>query len=967
MSNQYSNLYISSPYHSHSLPLSNVVTRGIALREQLSNQANQNSEQLTHLLDNLPADLPEHSSSSLPLDFFISDSIHSLSESQHLFGHLENHSEMNSNSSSLSSYLSDPSDSKNNSDPSKDVFDTTRNYSFIKKFAGDTEDRNRGQYHINQFEASMRTKNISLSNPNICDHFFLTLSGSAVIWFDSLRSKYEPSMTNLHSKAYMVNKLVTDAVSENEKNAAAMEKAQLESLISQNPLMSYPKLKSLFLQKYDSFQSSALSELFSCKLSSFDSVQKYSDAMLNLFGQAKMVDPSDVSEKMQCNYFISNLDIPSFREFVIERDPKSFDEALTFAIMKEKAMKVELGVQWVPYNLRHLIGQISQPGFPGPQNNVYRQNNFLPQINAITSSPSNGNNSQSANRPQLSDVIASNTEKSLEKQLNVHTEKMTKIITDSMSTLSSALSSSITKAITDGFRMNNRRVGFSNGGGNNNNNNYNSNFRPQGILKNTVPSPSNRAGQNNNSGTYRNSRPSNGNSSNMVSQIDNTSMMSGDHESESDFHDDVTDIQSTNSISHTNYDDYRTSDVLQLHHPSSNMDMSNGNQMDGNGNIFVVVPSWPQISIITSDSSQSVHTTLSLSKTPSTHTHPSVLSSSNAPKWEKKRVLPLYFNASLCLKGMISDLTAKIIVDTGSGVSLISVGLLTRMDNAKSFNVPLMHQIQQLNPVDIPQLTGAVSGSALNVMGYIELGLRVKSVKGHDSITLQPISFIVVANLSSDIILGNDELINSKSFGSISVSSKRLIYKGNGKQEIIHLELLDTFYLPKSPPSSIPESKSAKGSNKKKGNTTRIGNSNINAKNVGVLQSQKDIIVPPKSEYFIDPLNNLTVLSRKVLNDRYGANEVDHASFSIRPSNPLECSPVTFQSMLCDSDATFIEGKRNIQIHLINTSNQSVHIPRGFPVACVDIFWSSGNIPVQSIMSQVKKLSQNASLQSKSF
>lgn len=256
----------------------------------------------------------------------------------------------------------------------------------------------------------MRTKNISLSNPNICDHFFLTLSGSAVIWFDSLRSKYEPSRTDLHAKAYIVNKMITDASSEHEKNSAAIEKTSLESLISQNPLMSYSKLKSLFLQKYDSFQSSALSELFSCKLSLFDSVQKYSDAMLNLFGQSKMVDSSDVSEKMQCNYFISNLDVPSFREFVIERDPKSFDQALTYAIMKEKAMKVELDVQWVPYNLRHLMGQISQPGFPGPQNYVYRQNNLsvLPQVNAIGSSLSNSNNNAQSGeltgtRPQLSD------------------------------------------------------------------------------------------------------------------------------------------------------------------------------------------------------------------------------------------------------------------------------------------------------------------------------------------------------------------------------------------------------------------------------------------------------------------------------------------------------------------------------------------------------------------------------------
>lgn len=124
MSNQHNNFYLSSSSQSSLLPSTNAVTRGVTLQTRLLEHYNHNLEQKSqsHVRNDSGSSIESLSEESVSFDNFdnfFSNQNNSLDSQNSNFFDPQNHTSY-SHMSSLSSLLSDPSDSKNNSDPSKE-------------------------------------------------------------------------------------------------------------------------------------------------------------------------------------------------------------------------------------------------------------------------------------------------------------------------------------------------------------------------------------------------------------------------------------------------------------------------------------------------------------------------------------------------------------------------------------------------------------------------------------------------------------------------------------------------------------------------------------------------------------------------------------------------------------------------------------------------------------------------------
>jgi hypothetical protein len=222
-------------------------------------------------------------------------------------------------------------------------------------------------------------------------------------------------------------------------------------------------------------------------------------------------------------------------------------------------------------------------------------------------------------------------------------------------------------------------------------------------------------------------------------------------------------------------------------------------------------------------------------------------------------------------------------------------------------------------------------------MGAITLTLKTGSV------ILKPMVFIVVANLTSDIILGGDELSNGKFFGSLNVAAQKLTYLGNKKKELIHLELQDT-------PS--PSSSSLKG---KKRPSPFVAGIKAPSLSVGNLSVRQHVKIPPHSSALLLASQSLKGPNRNDLEKKF-AGRLDNASFVISPTKSLKSSPLaSFQDILCDSNGAVLGGPSEIKVRLVNPSDQPVLISSGTVIANIEVFWADGVIPVQTIMKQIQR------------
>jgi hypothetical protein len=805
--------------------------------------------------------------------------------------HNNNNNSRNRNSNSNQSTQSGrhsysrPSDRSNMSDSSSlssnpasnhredkdDDNDSSRGIGFNQKFYGDHDDRMNADMHIAGFETAMRIKKMPLESRNCVDTFSLTLKGNAQQWF----------FTEIKGK------YETEYIMNCGKNTDQPSPA-LEKLIASSPCKSFEVCKKLFLEYFSdpTDQTTIMVEIQSTKLTDFATVDDYNDCLSSLFRRHRGLPIAT-----QVFIYINNCDVPGFKEHIMLQTPKTIKEAQNWAKLKESTLKAEN--KYTPYNEINQLGQsISPIGRPGPS----RQGKAQAQsVNAVT--PSGFGPSQPP-RPMLSDVIGA--------QISTLFQDLTKSNNESFEKLNKSIST-LTDVITKGFKEMSKP----------------SSFRQNGMQPRPNQStPPNQGGQNAQRSNFQNRsrQQGQGNSINLNNQRRTVSF--------------VLNNEDDNSQGDETFDDDSKSDhINNIGGTFDDQTQDQEYEDDQQYSVQIVSPSWPSSVLTPSVTVPSAVNTASPrlheEKTP----EPSVGASTT--NLQKKRVSPLFFWAHLVVDTVITKDLAKVIVDTGSGITLISLNLLTLLE--KEMKIPMTSFIRQLPSSEMPILVGAALGSSLNVMGAITLTLKTGSV------ILQPMVFIVVANLTSDIILGGDELSNGKLFGSLNVAAQKLTYLGNKKKELIHLELQDT---PSSPSSNL------KG---KKRPSPFVAGIKAPSLSVGNLSVRQHVKIPPHSSTLLLASQSLKGPNRNDLEKKF-AGRLDNASFVISPTKSLQSSPlVSFQNILCDSNGAVLGGPSEIKVRLVNPSDQPVLISSGTVIANIEVFWADGVIPVQTIMKQIQR------------
>jgi hypothetical protein len=753
-----------------------------------------------------------------------------------------------------------------------DDYDNSRGAGNNLKFYGDSSDRMNADIHIANFETSMRIKKIELESRSAVDTFSLTLKGNAQQWFfTEIKEKYEPEYNKIRIR-----------------NMDVPSQAN-EKLLAASPCQSFELVKTLFLEYFSdpTDQATVMTEIQTTKLTDFGSVDEYNDSLSSLFRRYRGLNGA-----AQVFIYINNCEVAGFKEYLMLQKPQTVKEAHNLAKLKESALKTE-GL-FVPYNQIEPQGQFINPvGRPGPA----RQSKVQPlSVNAV--SPAGMGQSQNP-RPMLSDIIGSQITTLFQDFTKIHNESSEKL-NKSISNLTDV----ITKAIKEMNRPPNRQYGMSprpnmpnnpyQGGQNGQRPNFQNRPRPQG--------------QGNGNGFNSNNQKRNGTF--VIS--DNGTSSQGDDDYDDDYKND-------RNVNHVTFEDQ-----------TQNHDYDDADYSEDT--IHVVSPTWPSETLdLSPDQTANVNTTSFNQSDKKTSTP---LKSSAVPL-HKKRVLPLFFRARLMVNNTETKDPIKVIVDTGSGITLISLNLLTQLD--KELKSPLIPTIRQLPASEMPVLVGAALGSSLNVMGAITLTLKT------DSVVLQPMMFIVVANLTSDIILGGDELSNGKLFGSLNVAAQKLTYLGNKKKELIQLELQDN----PSVPSSI-----LKGKNRRSPFVPGISAPSLS---VGNLSMKHPVKINPHSSLVLLASHALEGPNRKSVENKL-LGRLENASFVVSPTNALRKSPlVSFQDIVCDSDGSVIGGPSEVKIRLVNPSDQPVVISSGTVIANIEAFWSDGVIPIQTIMKQIQR------------
>ena len=646
--------------------------------------------------------------------------------------------------------------------------------------------------------------------------------------------------------------------------------------VDNNPLQNFEVLKQLFISYFmdPTDQATIMTDIQNARLSNFSTVDEYTDYMAYQYRRFGKLDNST-----QAMMYIRNCDVEGFRSYLTEKNPQTLKEAHNLAKLKENALKSE--ELYVPYNTLASV-PVNPLGRPGP---ARASRNQVTVVNSV--SPSG------TQRPTLSDVIGL--------QLTTLFKDLSTSMAKSQEESFEKLGKSLVEAISKGFKEASRSSFRQNG-----------QQRPNQFNQQRSPYQGGLNGQ----------KPfiKNGNSPNKPFTLGQSNYNSANRKPGGNGTGTFIVSEEENS---QRDDEYEEDNVHVNHVPFDNQDQEYYDEGEdekyNQSNIVSTV--WPPE--ISPGPLSSVNAAT-----------PSSPSNKTCPK-PKNRVLPLFFKASLVVEGRSTEKPIRVIVDTGSGITLVSLNLLTQLD--KEMGSPVTPLIRQLPASEMPTLTGAALGSSLNVMGSITLSLKTGTVM------LQPMVFIVVANLTSDVIIGGDELSNGKLFGNIHVASKKLSYVGNGKREIIHLELQDN--MPHTGASSIIKS-----------HTKNVAafNNGIQPQNAGYLSAVKEIKILPRSTIQLTAPSSLKIPDRQSLEKRLG-DRIHSASFVISPSSGLRKSPVVFQDLVCDADSSVIGGQKEVKIRLINSGHQTVLIPQGSTIAHVEVFWSEGVIPVQTIMKQIER------------
>jgi hypothetical protein len=269
-----------------------------------------------------------------------------------------------------------------------------------------------------------------------------------------------------------------------------------------------------------------------------------------------------------------------------------------------------------------------------------------------------------------------------------------------------------------------------------------------------------------------------------------------------------------------------------------------------------------------------------------------------------------------------------------------------------------------------PKLAGAAVGSELQKVGMIDLHLCVASI------TLRPMTFIVVRNLSNEVILGNDELSKAHMFGGLNVARKTLEYLGNGTQQVIPLENNKM-----SRVGTVTGTKGSAGTMKPKGpigigapisksnrsGTTATGNSKVptvrqlkDAKNplkfmdVGAVMTIGEHTIGPHAELLLNSTSSMRIPSMKQFQSTVG-DKASSAIFVTTVHPNFRRLPVGVANTVTDSSNAILRGRKGVHLHLVNRTDRPVKIKHNTLIAHVEAMWPKVEdvVDINTIMKQV--------------
>jgi hypothetical protein len=687
----------------------------------------------------------------------------------------------------------------------------------------------------------------------------LTSSTEAVQWFrlslkDTAKQWYQGSVHDTFAEDLKQWKVtLVDAQRRSKDDSKSdPEVIALEKKINNCPIENYIKLKELFLKRFvdKNDQSCAMMDIMTVKLSDFDSVTEFHEMMEDLFSRVE----GGISESSKLEKWITNCDVEGFKAHIWERTPVDYMDAYHYAKNKETAMKLE-GV-WRPYR------EPPTNSRPGPRGNTYNSSRNRNNVNAIMpfdNSSNNNNYSQQSNHGHQQSMQPFRDPRERDRQATLLDSVDSKLnaISDSFAKTTAVLTEAITKLTMTLNRQSRRNGGDRDGD------------RPPS----STPSRSSPY-------TPRDTKDMTCYTCNKKGHIS------------SNCPDKKTPSRSgkVNSVQEEYYSD---EDQGQGKYSGDSED-----EIIIGNNTNLIDIKWRSESIS------------SITSTPS-----SVPSSREETdeKIVKTKSSPLYMPASITHQGKpISQV--KVIVDTGSGISIVSLDVLKRSELVSTILPQMMPLTNEFNP----SLTGASVGSELQKSGMIRLSLRV------GSIAFKPITFMVVSNLANDIILGNDELCNPQLFGNVNVGQKTIDYMGGGRRQVIPLQLIG------GDQPSISKSVRTK----------------VKVIQVGALTLTDDTRIPPRGQVLVNAKEEAHIQGLRTFT-KMSDNDPQTSVLVSRPHANLSSSSLSIINVVCDTD--------NVKFMIHNDSDKAVRIQRKTPIAMIEAVWGVDSSNVNTIMAQLQR------------
>lgn len=269
----------------------------------------------------------------------------------------------------------------------------------------------------------------------------------------------------------------------------------------------------------------------------------------------------------------------------------------------------------------------------------------------------------------------------------------------------------------------------------------------------------------------------------------------------------------------------------------------------------------------------------------------------------------------LLAQGLLADeVEVDAIVDTGAGLTLMASKVFERLpEKVRS----------RLEPAEKGcYLTGA-TGHPLTKRGVIQLPLEIDGVK------MDRLRFIVIDNLTNDILVGNDHLSNGDLFGNINAAKGTVQYVGNGKSQVFRAQTLSASTRKRrqvEKESKAPERKM------KPENPNHV---------IGSVRLLKNAIIPPRSELTIPAaetkvrgVGHFRDFYIKPRQTRLGA-KYKHPIIVVERYPSLKAS-IKIVHSICDVSDQMLDGTTGIPVQLANPTNQPITLRKGTRVAMAE-------------------------------